>query len=110
MSKRMLIAGFVVTALAVFAAGAAYAWHQRLPTLWEIPDAPSRATDVSSRWHEASPIDAVRVLYVGHSLIGEDIPVMSARIAESLGARFDYDAQWVDGGSLEVNWNRSPRK
>lgn len=108
----------LIGALLIGGAGGAalYAWKRRLPTLWDIPAPPSRAIAIdmdlrgeASGWRPAAPVPSIRIMYVGHSLIGPDIPVMSKRIAESLGVEFDFSVQLIDGGSLEVNWNHPDR-
>ncbi len=83
-------------------------WNRRLHKLWGIPEAPSRSIDVSA-WVPAEPRPRVRVLFVGHSLVNQDMPAMARSQAESLGRTFDYDVQLIDGGSLERNWNDAAR-
>lgn len=87
----------VVAAVALF-------FQRRAHHVLFIPDAPSRSMDTSP-WVEARPVEQVRVLFVGHSLIGEEMPRMARDIAVSLGVEWSHDFQLVDGGSLRVNWD-----
>jgi hypothetical protein len=52
----------------------------------------------------APPVESARVFFIGHSLIGFEMPAMMQGVAESLGAEMRWDAQIGIGASLQVNW------
>jgi hypothetical protein len=88
--------------------GLGVAWQRRIHKLWVIPEAPSRR-QVTEGLVPAAPLSRVRVLFVGHSLVNQDMPAMARAVAASVGVDFTYDVQLVDGGSLQVNWNEAER-
>jgi hypothetical protein len=107
MSRRKTI-GVLLALGSALLAGFGVAVHRRLHKLWVIPEAPSRSLHTAG-WVEAAPLPSVRVLFVGHSLVNQDMPAMARGVAASVGVDFTYDVQLIDGGSLEVNWNQAER-
>jgi hypothetical protein len=107
MSRRKTI-GVLLALGSALLAGFGVAVHRRLHKLWVIPEAPSRSLHTAG-WVEAAPLPSVRVLFVGHSLVNQDMPAMARAVAASVGVDFTYDVQLIDGGSLEVNWNQAER-
>jgi hypothetical protein len=45
-----------------------------------------------------------QVMFVGHSLIGWDMPTMAAQIADTLELTHSWDAQIINGSPLVFNW------
>ena len=107
MSRRKTI-GVLLALGSALLAGFGVAVHRRLHKLWVIPDAPSRSQRIEG-FVPAAPLPRVRVLFVGHSLVNQDMPAMARAVAASVGVDFSYDVQLIDGGSLEVNWNQAER-
>lgn len=97
-----------VVALVLVVAAAAVFFQRRAHRVLFVPEAPSRGMSVDA-WSAAPAVERLRVLFVGHSLIGQDMPAMAQGIAESLGVSWAHDVQLVDGGSLHVNWTESER-
>ena len=50
------------------------------------------------------PLDSARVMFVGHSLINQQIPAMMQEIALSLGWGSSYMVQEIPGSPLGYNW------
>ena len=84
--------------------GVAFFFYRRLHKIAFIPDPPSRSMSTEG-WEESPPLASVRVLFIGHSLIGTEAPAMAGAVARSLGVEWKHDLQLTDGGSLKVNWN-----
>jgi hypothetical protein len=103
-----LVGGVVAALVAGLAGLVAYAMHRRLHHVAFVPEPPSRSMDTAG-WHAAAPREHARVLYVGHSLINQDMPAMTRSIALGFGLTWSHDVQLIDGGSLEVNWNEAER-
>jgi hypothetical protein len=106
MKRRIknLVAGAAVGATLL--GGVAFFFYRRLHKITFIPDPPSRSLN-TAEWQESPSFDSLRILYVGHSLIGTEAPAMAGAVARSLGIEWSHDVQLTDGGSLEVNWNRA---
>lgn len=107
MSRRKTM-GVLLALGSALLGGVAGAVHRRVHKLWVIPEAPSRSMSTTG-WVDAAPLSRVRVLFVGHSLVNQDMPAMARAVAASVGVDFTYDVQLIDGGSLEVNWNQAER-
>lgn len=107
MTRRKTVGLLLALTSALFG-GVGVAVHRRLHKLWFIPEPPSRTLRTEGMVN-APLVPRVRVLFVGHSLVNQDMPRMAAAVADALGVDFSYDVQLTDGGSLEVNWNDPER-
>jgi hypothetical protein len=104
-TRRVWIAIAVAGLVVVAALGLIY--QRRLYRLFFIPEAPSRSMRPGPPRQANSA--SYRVLYVGHSLVNEDMPAMTRSIAESRGVIWTYDVQLTNGGSLKANWEGGDR-
>lgn len=107
MSRRKTM-GVLLALGSALLAGFGVAVHRRLHKLWVVPEAPSRSQHIEG-FVPTAALPRVRVLFVGHSLVNQDMPAMARAVAASVGVDFTYDVQLIDGGSLEVNWNQAER-
>lgn len=104
MKRRLknIVAGAAVGATLL--GGVAFFFYRRLHKITFIPDPPSRSLNTDG-WEESPSFDSLKVLFIGHSLIGTEAPAMAGAVARSLGVQWTHDVQLTDGGSLKVNWN-----
>src|SRR5688572_25158715 len=54
---------------------------------------------------DAQPRDSAAVVFVGHSLIGFDMPMMLEQMVESRGLKLTRVGQIIGGAPLRVNWD-----
>lgn len=99
---KKLVAGVAIGATLL--GGVAFFFYRRLHKITFIPEPPSRSLNTDG-WHESESFDSLKILFVGHSLIGTEAPAMAGAVARSLGIAWSHDVQLTDGGSLEMNWN-----
>jgi hypothetical protein len=57
----------------------------------------------------ASPVSSARTMFVGHSLINSDLPIMVKAIAENKGLISRTAVQWIIGGAIIANWRNCRR-
>ncbi len=107
MSRRKTL-GVLLALGSALLGGVGLAVSRRVHKLWVIPEAPSRSMSTAA-WAETPPVQSLHVLFVGHSLVNQDMPAMARGVAASLGVDLTYDVQLIDGGSLAVNWNQAQR-
>ena len=58
----------------------------------------------------AFSVNAKSIFYVGHSLIGKDMPVMIDQIAASMGKSSSHTRQTIPGAPLKYNYTRCEEK
>lgn len=52
-----------------------------------------------------SPINSAKIMYVGHSLINDDLPMMVQAMAVDRGLTARSTVQWIVGSPLQYNWS-----
>lgn len=93
--------GLVIAALLVAGAGA-YMFKDRIWALFAPAPLNAAALDALYAAPADPPSGPVSILYLGHSLVGSDMPAMVAQIA---GESHSYNAQLGWGTSLKNHWD-----
>lgn len=82
------------------------AWVGR--AIWRLPPTrffpPPRLSPAQASGELLAPVERSRILFIGHSLVNQDMPAMLRSVAASLGCEVTTDVQLRSGAILKHGW------